>query len=437
MLINDYSIERYFGVVDITAAIIWLLILFTIVLFKSSFIEDKSMARNYRLNFIFKAFFALCFSIYYIFVLNGGDTLAYWDGAQLTHEILKESTTNYLNHMYDAPSIQGKYFYFNPRIGYPPSWIYSEKESYFVCKVTSIVSFFSFKSYLATTFIYAFLLSEINWKIYVIAKNLKLFKEKYLAIAMLFIPSVSFWCTGISKDTIVLISLLYCFYYLHNILIKKDYNILNIIGLFFFTWLLMKVRSFMIITIILPIISALFINFIQKIESFEIMKHLLKGVFLTSTIGIILLSISTQTSQSFIENNDYVSDAVVTQQDFQNNEIYGKNRYSLGEIDFTPIGILKAIPISIFSGLYQPLPWNALSISLLLNGIESLTLLLLLFYWIRTGQFFKLISQINKNKILFFILVFVLIVALISGFTSIIFGVLVRIRAPLLPFFAI
>jgi hypothetical protein len=44
------------------------------------------------------------------------------------------------------------------------------------------------------------------------------------------------------------------------------------------------------------------------------------------------------------------------------------------------------------------------------------------------------IKKIRKNEFLLFSLVFILIIGFMAGFTSILFGVLVRIRAIILPF---
>jgi hypothetical protein len=47
----------------------------------------------------------------------------------------------------------------------------------------------------------------------------------------------------------------------------------------------------------------------------------------------------------------------------------------------------------------------------------------------------KKLSIIRNSDILTFAIYFVLIFAFMTGFTSMIFGILVRLRAPLLPFF--
>lgn len=60
--------------------------------------------------------------------------------------------------------------------------------------------------------------------------------------------------------------------------------------------------------------------------------------------------------------------------------------------------------------------------------------MLVTFRFIFWGNVFKKIKKIRKEEILVFALIFSLFIAFMAGFTSILFGVLVRIRAPLLPF---
>jgi hypothetical protein len=106
----------------------------------------------------------------------------------------------------------------------------------------------------------------------------------------------------------------------------------------------------------------------------------------------------------------------------------------LGEVSYTPTGILRAMPMSIFTGIYRPFPWEALSPGLILNGIESVILFYLTFLFLFNNRG-KRIGRIRESDILTFSLYFVIIFAFMTGFTSVIFGVLVRLRAPLLPFF--
>jgi hypothetical protein len=66
--------------------------------------------------------------------------------------------------------------------------------------------------------------------------------------------------------------------------------------------------------------------------------------------------------------------------------------------------------------------------------------LLFIFLTIRFFVIKKLrqrLQIIQKTEFLVYSLFFVIIIAFIAGYTSILFGLLVRIRAPLIPFFVL
>ena len=52
-------------------------------------------------------------------------------------------------------------------------------------------------------------------------KHTKTHKTNIAAFALLFIPSVNFWCTGISKDTLMFISIFYLLFYFFDFFLNK------------------------------------------------------------------------------------------------------------------------------------------------------------------------------------------------------------------------
>lgn len=434
---SESIIHTYFGLSDIVSAIAWLLLLSAIVYMKSLKLETKRLARIYVANFAFKIFFCLVFVFTYILLFNGGDTTAYWNGAECIQNLMLDSPMKALEHFFTTPERANYHTFFNESTGYPPIWIYREPESYFVCKLTALVGLLCFKSYLAVSLIFAFFLAEINWKIYRIVLKINVFQEKYIHLAVLFIPSVSFWCGGVSKDTIILISFFHLFYLLYSMIyLEKGRSIIHWIGLFFFFFIIYHTRNFMLMPIVVPLLIAFFVSTLRKYKIAPILQIPINIGLLTIIAGISILYLSSERGANLIASNGFIKEAIVVQQDFKHNIYYGKNQYSIGEIDNTPLGILKSIPISVFSGIYQPLPWNGLSFNLLINAIESLVFLVLTAKIILTGKLFRWIQIIRNNDLLLFFIIFVFIIAFMAGFTSIIYGVLVRIRAPLLPLFA-
>ena len=125
----------------------------------------------------------------------------------------------------------------------------------------------------------------------------------------------------------------------------------------------------------------------------------------------------------------------IGQSDFTENETYTGKRYEISNTDASPAGLIRAVPESVFYGIYKPFIYESLSPTLIMNGIESFVLMILTLKFFISRDLSLKIKNIRKEEILVFSLIFAFFIAFMSGFTSVLFGVLVRIRAPLLPFF--
>ena len=109
----------------------------------------------------------------------------------------------------------------------------------------------------------------------------------------------------------------------------------------------------------------------------------------------------------------------------------GESAYSLGEIEYTPIGIAKKIPISLATTFFKPFVWQAKNPVILMSAIESLfVLILFLMVTIRSRlNYFKYIDSNFFRSLIIFILLFGFIV----GFTSYNYGALSRYKLPIMP----
>lgn len=429
------DIYKYFRITDLLAGFSWLVILIIITYYVSTTLKTEELARLYRRNFYFKVLFAFVFVIYYILIVGGGDTLAYWHNGECIQNLLLSDPTKGAEVFYIKPTPSNYTYYFNDETGWPVRSVYLEESSHFVSKMVAVIGALSLKSFFATTFIFAFLFAHANWKIYELFLKTKLFKSQYLHFAILFIPSVSFWCSGVTKDTIMIISFFYIFYHLYSIMFEKKYNSIRswaiLLVYFYFVY---NIRGFMMVAILVPIFVMIIKRTASRMQLAPVLKVPFNVLMLLITIGIAVAFMSSNQGSEIIMKNESMQEALLVQNDFESNTTYGSNKYSLGQIDYSPFGIVKAMPISIITGIYQPFPWNGLSLSLIFNALESLVLLILSFQIILSGKAIKWAQKINENPWLIFCLTFVIMMAFISGFTAIIYGVLVRIRAPLLPF---
>ncbi len=430
VLYNDHTNRlTFFTGLDLLMLIFWLVIALIIANYIRTQNSEKEHYQYFLRNLYFKLVFSLIFAFYYIFFIKGGDTIAFFDTSRVLTNLLFKYPEYYIAEWPTYSLQEGYINHYTPETGFPPGWIAREPEGYFVSKLFSILNIFTGNSYLATTVLTAFLTSLASFKLYDFIVSFGIHDSKKLALYFLFIPSLSFWCTGVSKDALILICIYYMIPTVYNLVVgKAKLKIWNIFLILLFSWILLNIRSFMLITIIVPFIFAFNVQFAKRYFTNKFSQRFIRTMVIFIGFGFIGFYFSGETAQK------YLKEAEVTQQDFKTNKIYTGAKYDLGEVSYTPTGLLRAMPMSIFTGIYRPFPWEALSPGLILNGIESVILFYLTFLFLFNNRG-KRIGRIRESDILTFSLYFVIVFAFMTGFTSVIFGVLVRLRAPLLPFF--
>ncbi len=421
--------SNYISFQDIAIGLLWFVILMAISSSKANQIKDTQIKKYYIRNILFKFLFAILFALVYLVYYGGGDTTAYWDGAVTLSKLFFKSPIDYFEHLFSEPTVALRQLHFDIDTGYPPGWIYKESEAWFICKLGSIISFFTFRSYFAATLIFAFLTARASWRVFQMIYKLETHNLRAAAWCILFIPSVSFWCTGISKDTVIYFSLLNVLFYTFDFLILRNViSISKIIYLGGSVFLIFQIRSFVLAAILAPLFMAFGARLTKRYEQNFFAKLFLRSFILFGGIFAFLYFFQS----AFAE--DMIKEAQVVQQDFLQNSTYTGKRYEISNTEVSPTGLLAAIPESVFYGIYRPFINESLSPNFILNGLESLILMFITIRFLFWGNVFSKIKKIRKEEILVFALIFALFIAFMAGFTSVLFGVLVRIRAPLLPF---
>ncbi len=430
VLYNDHTNRlTFFTGLDILMLIFWLVLSVIVSLYIKNQNSEKEHYQYFMRNLYYKIFFSLVFAFYYMFFIRGGDTIAFYDTSRVLTNLLFKYPEYYIAEWPTSSLQEGYINHYTPETGFPPGWIAREPEGYYVSKLFSVINIFTGSSYLATTVFTAFITSLASFKLYDFIVSFGIHDYKKLAVLFLFVPSLSFWCTGVSKDSLIVVCLYYMIPTVYNLVSgKAKLKIWNVLLILLFSWILLNIRSFMLVTIVVPFVFAFNVQFAKKYFTNKFSQRFIRTFVILIGFAFIGVYFSGETAQK------YLKEAEVTQQDFKNNKIYTGAKYDLGEVGYTPTGLLRAMPMSIFTGIYRPFPWEALSPGLLLNGIESILLFYLTFVFL-TNNRGKRISRIRESDILTFSLYFVIIFAFMTGFTSVIFGVLVRLRAPLLPFF--
>ena len=427
----DY--DKYFSFLSVLPAVLWIFIFLALGIVIRNNNSNKEHYRFYLPNLFAKIGFSLAFALAYLLILGGGDTIAYYDGAVTMNNLFFKSPSLYFEEMINLPNVNTVRYHFDSSTGYPPGWIYREPEAWFVSKIMSLFSFLTLKSYLAMTVIMGFFTAHVTWKLYEFVRHYKLNSDKILAFAVLFLPSVNFWCSGVSKDTVVFIALCVLVVNVFTILSSEIPNrFWNYLGILFSAFVIFKIRSFILLAFGVPLSFAVMTRVIHYFGSGNVMVILFRTVIILAGFLIVGRSMITQSEKEFVSGNTFVQQAAIIQDDFEQNKTYGDQKYDL-DLTFTPIGLLRSAPLTIITGIYRPFIWEALSPTLLFNGIESLLFIYFTYLFFRR-KIWQKISLIRNHEFLIFCFIFALLIAFMTGLTSILFGVLVRLRSPLLPF---
>ena len=387
-------------------------------------------------HLFFKLGFAFLFAFAYSVILTeGGDTLAYWEGAVNLNHLFWESPTNYFQEIFSTPSASTITDRFSTETGFPPSWIYSEPESFFVCKVASFLTFFTLNSYIAITFIFATFAIISSWKLYELVKDFTFCPQWVLIFSTLFIPTVAFWCTGISKDTLVLSSLFLLLYQMFSLIMgKKRLTVKSVLIMILSLFMLYSLRPFMIIAVFAPLFIAIGVRIVKSLSQNKVLVFGVRFLLYSVTI-VVALSFMGLIGSNSIEDNEYLNEVAIIQKDFAQNKLYTGYRYDLGITDYSATGMLLASPLAIATAFFRPFIWEANSAFLLISGLEGLLLLFFAFrFFFLNGNIIKHLAFIRSKEFLVFSIIFVLLLGFFVGFTSGLFNVLVRFKAPLMVF---
>jgi hypothetical protein len=252
---------------------------------------------------------------------------------------------------------------------------------------------------------------------------------------------VFFWGSGLLKDTIALgfLGLIVSSIYVAFIERKSIY--INILYLVVSIYVIGIVKSYILMALLPALSMWTFLIYRKNIKS-EIIKTLstpifivlilVSVVFVLQGLGNIFTKFSVDNAQKKAEDmqrwHTYVVEVM--------NEGEGSS-YNLGEIDFSPVGLMRTAPAAINVALFRPWLWEVKNPVMLLEAMESLFILVFsiytLFIFIRNIPIG--LSVISDNPSIMFMIVFAIIFAFSVGFTSYNFGSLSRYRIPLLPFY--
>ena len=371
MIINLHNIQilrceiglSYWQFVKITTldfAILPIYLLFFYVLsiiHKNKRIHSEPYYKYYVPGLFVKIFSGLAFCLIYMFYYTG-DSLDYFNSSVALSNLLDKNYKYFFSIFFNGP--RPEYFsFFDAHTGWPETHMWRDERTFFVIRIFSLFVIPGFKSFLITTALVSWVFFSGAWRLYKLFCDLYPHLYKRFAIAFLFFPSVVFWSSEIMKDTITYSAAAWFTFSFYMVMFKKRKVFINIICLVITSWLMMKIKPYIFISLLPGSFIWVSLKRIKSIEN-RVIRVLVAPLILLITLGVgfLFIRVFSNNLGAYSTVDSMVKKAMVTQMDLKRQQQYGQNFYDIGEFNGSVSSLIYKAPISIISGLFRPFIWE-------------------------------------------------------------------------------
>jgi hypothetical protein len=373
---------------------------------------------------------SVVFCLIYIYYYQGGDTVSYYETSRSLVNLSMKSLSSCIDVMTSPPSLQG-FMTFDSETGYPWPYMYYDSQTFFVAKLIVPLEMMAFKSYLVTSVLLSYVSFFGAWKFFLMLCRYFPGIENRIAIAILFVPSVLFWGSGILKDTITFSAVCWFIVSLEAAFIAPKKSRLALIGVFLTLYILLAIKPYILYSLLPGAIIWIGTVKMKKIRSKFIRIAFMPIVLVISVAGGFAALSLLGSSMGKFAINKMLETASVTQKDLKQ-DYYQGSSFDIGDFDPTVPGMMAKVPAAMAVGLFRPYVWEARNVVMIASGLENLCYLLvvaflLLKILLNPKKFFKLLSD---YPILTFLLCYTLFFSVMVGLSTSNFGALVRFKIP-------
>jgi len=375
--------------------------------------------------------FCLTYTLYF----EGGDTTNYYKGAVALSNLKFVDFDSYWAILNNDLRYEN-YISFNADTGYPPYYMYRTSNTFSVCRYASLIADLGFNSFIPMSLLTATFSYIGIWKLYCLFNILYKGMEKHLAYAILYLPTLLFWGSGIMKDTFVLAATCWISYNFFKVFIERKNLAINVIFLVINLIIILNIKPYIILSLLPGIMLWLNSVYLKGI-AFPWPKLIMVPVLaiIIGTMGFITINNLSGMMGTYGDVDQALNQAQVIQQDLLREGQYGSNSYNIGEIDGTIGGMIALAPIAIFTAIYRPMFFEIGSPMMAFSVLENSILLVLTMFLLIKVKWINMVKVIAKEPILLYSLVFSLFLAFGVGIAGTNFGAMVRYKVPFVPFY--
>lgn len=426
---------KFISLSDIFLVPLYIAMVMTVIILISRKYKNPTIKKFFIYGALAKILAGQAVSFLYIFYYKYGDTLRYFSFGEMYKDLILYSE----NLSFWDVLFMGNEDFVNI-ISYRIDYAYGFAESSFVVnKISGLLSLISFSSFLVITIFFSILSFSGIWMMFKTFCNMypRLYRE--FAFAILFFPSVTFWGSGLMKDSLCIGALGWLTWGIYNLFIAKGLDgrtkIYSLIAVFLTINLLASIKVYIVMAFLLGALTWIFFHYRDKVQN-KVIKALLIPITILLLIPVLILGLqlfAEELGKYAIENiadTAYSLNAALSKGD-------AGSSYDIGLTEPTLAGLISKAHIAIIVTLFRPFLWEVNNPIMLAAAIESILILYFTIRVIFKVGITKVIPLILNNSVLLFCFVYSLIFAFAVGITSSNFGTLVRYKIPCMSFYLI
>jgi hypothetical protein len=434
--IKDVYANQFLFLNDFIFAPIFIYISYVIVKNVAEKYYKGTVHYNYLMNaWKVKIISSILFVLIFVFYYKGGDTFAYLCNVLLLKDLIISNPSGSYYVMFFPETFDAKYVMEGYMLSGGSYMI--DDSSRIVILISLFLSYSCMTSYVTLCLMYSMFCMLGGWKLYRTFVDIYPHLHREIAVACLFIPSVCFWGGGQLKDPICIGFIgIFC-YSVYEGLIKRENVFKNVMLIIISVYSIMQIKVYIILSFAPAVGLWIFSRYRYTIKS-PFIKAVIGPIMLVIGVGLgaLILSQMAKVAQRYS-----FDEMMRTAKDTQNwlvtsSKLAGSTSfYTLGDIEFSLIGMVKIFPNAVNVALFRPYFWEAKKAILMLSSLEGA-----IFFFLTVRQIFKAgfvgtFKQISANPEVQFCLIFSIIFAFAVGFTSFNFGALARYKIPFMPFY--
>jgi hypothetical protein len=419
---------------DLLITPVWMLLLLALAYVVRPYFTTPETRRYFFPALLAKFCGAIGLGLIYQFYYGGGDTFNYFThGSQWVWNAFMDNPVDGVRLIFQNNNETTEDLYkYTQHI-----WYYRDSHSYFIVRLVSLFDILTFHTYSATALFFALMNFSGMWAMYTAVQRKYPQHTRWMALGILFLPSVVFWGSGIIKDSVTLAALGWMTWSLMVWFEQKRHSPLVVLIFLTAFYVVFSVKVYILLCFVPMVMVWLMLRGLKKIQS-PVVRWIIMPMYATFfLVGGYFAMVRIGQDNARYNIDTIAQTAQITAYDISKG--WGAREgdtssYDLGELDGSWGSMLRLMPQAINVSLFRPYLWEVKNVLMLFSALESL---FMLFLFGRLFIFRQGFRRVLDDPFLTFCLLFALLFAFAVGVSTANFGTLMRYKIPMIPFFLV